>query len=69
MIHERANALLRWTGLDEKLANAVLDGIYKLLAETLVIPTIRCAPRSRRGWKRWRATFSNPGMQAESGAA
>lgn len=38
MIHERANTILRWTGLDEKLANAVLDGIYKLLAETLVVP-------------------------------
>jgi len=37
MIHERANTILRWTGLDEKLANAVLDGIYKLLAETLVV--------------------------------
>jgi uncharacterized membrane-anchored protein YjiN (DUF445 family) len=38
MIHERANTLLRWTGLDEKLASGVLDGLYKLLAETLVDP-------------------------------
>ncbi len=38
MIHERANGLLRWTGLDEKLANTVLDGLYRLLAETLVDP-------------------------------
>lgn len=38
MIHQRANALLRWTGLDERLANAVLDGLYRLLAETLVNP-------------------------------
>lgn len=38
MIHERANTILRWTGLDEKLANAVLDGLYKMLAETLVVP-------------------------------
>lgn len=38
IIHQRANALLRWTGLDDRVANAVLDGIYKLLAETLVIP-------------------------------
>ncbi len=35
-IHERANTLMRWTGLDERLANALLDGLYKLLAETLV---------------------------------
>ncbi|MCW1429370.1 DUF445 domain-containing protein [Novosphingobium sp. JCM 18896] len=38
IIHQRANALLRWTGLDDKVANAVLDGLYKLLAETLVVP-------------------------------
>jgi len=38
VIHERANALLRLTGLDERLANSVLDGIYKLLAECIVDP-------------------------------
>jgi uncharacterized membrane-anchored protein YjiN (DUF445 family) len=38
IIHSRANALLRWTGLDDRVANAILDGIYKLLAETLVVP-------------------------------
>ena len=38
MISQRANALMRWTGLDDRVANAVLDGLYKVLAETLVIP-------------------------------
>ena len=38
MIHDRANALLRFTGLDERLANSVLDGLYRLLAEMLVDP-------------------------------
>ena len=38
MIQARANALLRWTGLDEKLANSVLDGLYRMLAEVLVDP-------------------------------
>lgn len=38
IIHDRAGGIIRWTGLDEKLANAVLDGLYKLLAETLVMP-------------------------------
>lgn len=38
LIHQRANAVLRWTGLDEKLANSVLDGLYKLLAEVIVDP-------------------------------
>ncbi|TIX49310.1 DUF445 domain-containing protein [Alteraurantiacibacter aquimixticola] len=38
MIHQRANAVLRWTGLDERLSNSVLDGLYRLLAEILVDP-------------------------------
>ena len=36
MIHERTNTLIRWTGLDERLAGGILDGLYKLLAETVV---------------------------------
>lgn len=38
MIHDRANSLMRWTGLDERLANAILDGLYRLLAECIVDP-------------------------------
>ena len=36
MIHARANTIMRWTGLDERLANGVLDGAYRLLAEMIV---------------------------------
>ncbi len=38
IIHNRANAVLRWTGLDERISASVLDGLYKLLAEVLVDP-------------------------------
>ena len=38
LIHRRANAVLRWTGLDERLASSVIDGLYKLLAEVIVDP-------------------------------
>jgi len=38
LIHHRANAVLRWTGLDERISGSVLDGLYKLLAEVLVDP-------------------------------
>ncbi|MBU6267369.1 MAG: DUF445 family protein [Sphingomonadales bacterium] len=38
LIHARANALLRWTGIDERIANALLDGLYRVLAECLVDP-------------------------------
>ncbi|WP_245987958.1 DUF445 domain-containing protein [Sphingobium fluviale] len=33
MVSQRAGALMRLTGLDEKLANAILDGLMKLFAE------------------------------------
>jgi len=36
MIHQRANSLLRWTGIDERIANAMLEGLYRLLAECLM---------------------------------
>ncbi len=38
IIRSRANAVLRWTGLDERISGSVLDGLYKLLAEVLVDP-------------------------------
>jgi uncharacterized membrane-anchored protein YjiN (DUF445 family) len=38
LIHERANTLMRWTRLDDRLANALLDALYALLAETLIDP-------------------------------
>ncbi|NBC38004.1 DUF445 family protein [Novosphingobium sp. FSY-8] len=37
-IQQRASSLLRWTGLDETLANGILDGLYRLLAECIVNP-------------------------------
>ncbi|WP_151975607.1 DUF445 domain-containing protein [Erythrobacter sp. EC-HK427] len=38
VVQSRANAVIRWTGLDGRLANSVLDGLYKLLAEMHVDP-------------------------------
>jgi len=38
LIHDRANTLMRWTRLDDRLANALLDALYALLAESLVDP-------------------------------
>lgn len=38
MVQERANSIIRWAGLDGRLANSVLDGLYRLLAEILVDP-------------------------------
>ncbi|MCP3732086.1 DUF445 domain-containing protein [Sphingomonas sp. MG17] len=33
MVHERAGTILRWTGLDETLANAIIDGLTKLVSD------------------------------------
>lgn len=33
MVSERAGKVLRWTGLDENLANAILNGLRKLIAD------------------------------------
>lgn len=38
MVHERAGTILRWTGLDESLANAIIDGLYKLVADVAEDP-------------------------------
>jgi uncharacterized membrane-anchored protein YjiN (DUF445 family) len=33
MVHERAGSVMRWTGLDETLANKIIDGLDNLLAD------------------------------------
>ena len=38
MIQKHAGGLMRWTGLDTKVANAVLAGLYRVLAECAVEP-------------------------------
>jgi uncharacterized membrane-anchored protein YjiN (DUF445 family) len=38
MVAERANSIMRWTGLDEKLADAIVSGLNKMLAEMAADP-------------------------------
>ncbi len=33
MVHNRAGSIMRWTGLDETLANKIIEGLHKLLVE------------------------------------
>jgi len=33
MVSQRSGSILRWTGLDERIGQAVIDGLYKLLDE------------------------------------
>jgi uncharacterized membrane-anchored protein YjiN (DUF445 family) len=38
MVHERSNALLRWTGLDENVSNALINGLHKLIDDMAADP-------------------------------
>ncbi len=38
MVHKQAGGILRWTGLDERLANAIIDGLQKMLADMAAEP-------------------------------
>lgn len=69
MIHERASTILRWTGLDERLATAVLDGLYKLLAETIVDPRHPLRRKVEEGLETLANDLSgDPAMQARVSA-
>jgi len=65
-INERANALVRWTGLDEKLATSIIDGLYRTLAECLVDPDHPLRRRSEEGLARLAHDLvHDPAMQAK----
>lgn len=38
MVAEKANSIMRWTGLDERLADAIVNGLHKLLNEMAADP-------------------------------
>lgn len=38
MVSKRAGSILRWTGLDEKLANSIVDGLRRLVDEMVADP-------------------------------
>jgi uncharacterized membrane-anchored protein YjiN (DUF445 family) len=66
LIHNRANAVLRWTGLDERLANSVLDGLYRLLAEVMVNPDHPLRAKLEEGLAGLAADLQNdPAMRAK----
>ena len=66
MIHKRANALLRLTGLDERLANSVLDGLYKLIAECIVDPDHPLRNKVEEGLEQLAGDLQNdPEMRAK----
>jgi uncharacterized membrane-anchored protein YjiN (DUF445 family) len=49
MVHERANTVVRWTGLDETLANAIINGLDKMLQEAADDPGHRLRVKVEEG--------------------
>lgn len=65
MVHERAGAILRWTGLDETVANKLISGLEKLLADIADNPEHPLRMRAEESLDRlaWDLQF-DPAMRA-----
>lgn len=65
MVHERANTILRWTGLDERLANGIIDGLYNLLMDMAEQPDHPLRAKAEEGLEQLAHRLQHdPGMQA-----
>ncbi|MEO8722289.1 MAG: DUF445 domain-containing protein [Sphingobium sp.] len=52
MVHDRAGSILRWTGLDEKLSNAIVDGLTRMIAEMEADPDHPLRLKAQEGMER-----------------
>jgi uncharacterized membrane-anchored protein YjiN (DUF445 family) len=49
MVHEKSGKILRWTGLDENLANAIIGGLHRLIAEMAADPAHPLRAKAEEG--------------------
>ncbi len=49
IVHAQAGSVLRWTGLDETLANKIIDGLNKMLGEMADDPEHRLRAKAEEG--------------------
>ncbi len=49
MVQERANTIMRWTGLDDRLANSIIDGLDKLITEMAEDPDHELRAKGEEG--------------------
>ena len=69
MVQKRAGAILRWTGLDEKLATAVIDGLNKMLDEMAADPDHPLRAKAEQGLAQLAIDLQeSPAMQARVAA-
>ncbi len=52
MVHERAGSVMRWTGLDENLANAIINGLNKMLDDMAEDPGHPLRAKAEEGLER-----------------
>ncbi len=65
MVHDRAGKILRWTGLDENLSNAIIDGLRRLLADMAADPAHSLRLKAEEGMARLASDLqSDPVLQA-----
>lgn len=65
MVRERAGSIMRWTGLDETLANKIIDGLDQMLAEMAVDPGHPLRGKAEEGLKQLAFDLQyDPEMQA-----
>ena len=70
MVHDKAGSILRWTGLDETVANKLIGGLDSLLSEMADDPDHPLRARAEEGLDRlaWQLQF-DPEMRARVEAA
>ena len=65
MVHERAGSIMRWTGLDETLANKIIDGLNQMLADMAEQSDHPLRAKAEEGLRTLAADLqSDPAMQA-----
>jgi uncharacterized membrane-anchored protein YjiN (DUF445 family) len=52
MVHARAGSVMRWTGLDETLANKIIEGLHKLVTEMAEDPEHPVRAKAEEGLAR-----------------
>jgi uncharacterized membrane-anchored protein YjiN (DUF445 family) len=52
IVHDRAGKVMRWTGLDENLANAILNGLRKMLTEMAEDPEHSLRLKAEEGMRK-----------------
>ena len=69
MVHDRAGSIMRWTGLDETLANKIIDGLQQMLADMADQSDHPLRAKAEEGLRTLAADLqSDPAMQARVAA-